>query len=358
MTSPRRTFVLAAITAVAVLVACDIPTQAPTWDTTWQVPVNDDSIAVGQLLPGGITSTGVVFQVAVKPDSIARSLGVLCGAPCGAVHGTTAALPAFSATFSVADSIPAGVLQVTPAAGQTYAYQIRNNLSFDPLRPQVGINGMIVIGLKDPSNNVIGVDTLRGQALAFGIGTTLSRAMPLGSAPVSGPFLLAAQIVIPAGATVPIDTSSRLTITSTEDSVGISSARIVIDSVAITSFAREVDLSGLAGDVKSIVQGARVKIHLQNPMAVVGGVVLDFQDGIGNSIIPAKPFALATGASDQEVGLTLSEVKTLLDQGIVTMKVTGAVTGTLSSNSADVNPTDVAELRSRIFLDLRVNGDN
>jgi len=70
MTSPRRTFALAAITAVAVLVACDIPTQAPIWDTTWQVPVNDDSIAVGQLLPGGVTSTGVVFQVAVVSDSI------------------------------------------------------------------------------------------------------------------------------------------------------------------------------------------------------------------------------------------------------------------------------------------------
>jgi len=247
---------------------------------------------------------------------------------------------------------------VTPAAGETYAYQIRNDLSFDPLRPQVGVNGMIVVGLVDPDSNVIGVDTLRGQALAFAIGSTLSRAIPLNAAPVSGPFQLAARIIIPAGATVPIDTSSRLTVTSAEDSVGISSVRIVVDSVAITSFAREVDLAGLAGDVKSIVQGARVKIHLQNPMAVVGGVVLDFQDGLGASIIPAKPFALATGASDQEVGLTLNEIKTLLDVGVVTMKVTGVVTGTLSSNAADVNPTDVAELRSRIFLDLRVNGDD
>src|SRR6188508_3433395 len=104
MTSPRRTLALAAMTAVAAIGACDIPTAAPIWDTTWQVPVNDDSVTVGQMLPGGVTSTGIIFQVAVQPDSIGSSLGQLCGAPCAAVHGTTAALPAFTATIFFEDS--------------------------------------------------------------------------------------------------------------------------------------------------------------------------------------------------------------------------------------------------------------
>src|SRR6478736_2871953 len=293
MTSPRRTIALAAMAAVAALGACDIPTSAPIWDTTWQVPVNDDSIEVAQLLPGGITSSGIVFQVAVKSDSISASLGTLCGAPCAAVSGTTAPLPAFTATLFVEDSIPDEVLQVTPAAGQTFAYSIRNQLTFDPLRPQVGVNGTIIVVMVDPDSNIIAVDTLRGQATALPIGTTLQRAMPLGTAPVSGPFQLAAHIIIPAGATVPIDTAGRLTVKTTEDSVGITSARIIIDSVAIASFSRQLDLTGLSSDVESIVQGARVKIHLQNPMAVAGGVVLSFQDGLGGDVIPAKPFALA-----------------------------------------------------------------
>ena len=358
MTSPRRTFALAAMTAVAAIGACDIPTSAPHWDTTWQIPVNDDSIEVGQVLPGGVTSTGVVFQVAVRPDSVFGSLGSLCGAPCAAVHGTTAALPAFTATLFVEDSIPAEVLQVTPAAGQTYRYEIRNNLAFDPLRPQVGINGMIIVGMIDPDSNVIAVDTLRGQASALPIGATLLRAMPINATPVSGPFQISARIVIPAGATVPIDTSGRVTVTSTEDSVGITSARVIIDSVAIASFSQEVDMSGLAGDVKSIVQAARIDIHMENPMAIAGAVLLEFKNGGGTDIIPAKPFNLAQGATTQQVSISLNDIRALLDVGIVTMKVTGVVTGTLSSNAADVTPTDVAELRSRIFLTLQVNGED
>jgi hypothetical protein len=358
MTTSRRMYALTAAAALAVLGACDVPTQAPIWDTSWQVPVNDDSIEVGQLLPGGITSTGVVFQVDVQTDSIRTSLGQLCGAPCAAVHGTTAALPAFTSTVFFEDSIPQNVLLVTPAPGETYAYELTNNLSFDPLLPQAGVFGMIVVGLVDPDSNIVGVDTLRGQALTFGVGSTLARAMALNNAAVGGPFQLAAKVIIPAGATVPIDTAGKLTVKTTEDSVGITSVRVVVDSIAIASFAREVDLTDLAGDVEEVVQSARIRIHIENPMAIAGGILVEFQDGIGNQIIPAKPLSLAVGASTQEVGLNLSEVLTLLAQGVVTMKVTGAVSGTLASNAADLHPDDVAQLSSRIFLTLRLNGED
>lgn len=358
MTTSRRTFALAAVTALAVLTACDIPTEAPKWDTSWQVPVNDDSIEVSQLLPGGITSTGVVFQVAVQNDSIRTSLGQLCGAPCAAVHGTTAPLPAFTATVFFEDSIPQNVLLVTPAAGETYAYAITNNLSFDPIRPQPGVFGMIIVGLVDPDSNIVGVDTIRGSATTFGVGTTLNRAMTLKNAAVGGPFQLAAKVVVVAGATVPIDTAGKLTVATTEDSVGITSVRVVVDDVAITSFAREVDLSDLADDVDDVVQSAKVRIQIQNPMAIAGAILLEFQDGGGGAIIPAKPLTLAVGASTQEIGLTLSEILTLLDYGIVNLKVTGAVTGTLSSNAADLRPDDVAQLSSRVFLTVRINGEN
>lgn len=358
MTPSRRMVAFSAMAAVAALVACDIPTSAPIWDTAWQVPVNDDSIEVSQILPGGITSTGVVFQVAVQSDSVRTSLGQLCGAPCAAVNGTTAALPAFTHTIFFEDSIPQDVLLVTPAAGETYAYQITNNLTFDPLLPQAGVFGMIVVGLVDPGNNIVGVDTLRGQALTLGVGTTLSRAMSLKNNAVAGPFQLAAKVVIPAGATVPIDTAGTLKVKTTEDSVGITSVRVVVDSIAVASFAREVDLSDLSGDVEDVVQSAKVRIHMENPMAVAGGIVVKFQDGLGADIIPAKPLTLATGASTQEVGLTLSEVLALLHQGTVTLKVTGVVSGTLGSNAADLHPDDVAQLASRIFLTVRLNGEN
>lgn len=358
MTSPRRTLALAAIAAVAALGACDIPTAAPIWDTTWQVPVNDDSIEVDQVLPGGITSTGVVFQVAVQSDSVSSSLGEMCGAPCAAVHGMNTAIPPFTVILFVEDSFPANVLQITPGPGQSYAYEIRNDLTFDPLRPAGGVFGMIIVGMVDPDSNIVAVDTVLGEDVALPVGTTLARTMPLGTAPVGGPFQLAARVEVPTGGTAVIDTAGRITVTTTQDSVGIAAARVVIDSVAISSFSRELDLSDLADDVTSIVQSARVRVQIQNPMAIAGAVLLEFQDGVGTDLIPAKPFALAGGASTQEVGLSLAEIVTLLDYGIVTMRVTGVVTGTLGSNAADVHPNDVAQLSSRVFLELRVNGED
>jgi hypothetical protein len=346
---------LAAV-ALGLLAACDVPTSAPKWDTSWQVPVSEDSVTIGQLLPGGVTTTGVLFNVAVGRDSVKASLGTMCPT-CGAAHGTTAALPAINYTLFIEDSVPQNVVQVTPAAGTSYAYQIVNNLPFDPLRPQAGVFGTLIIGLVDPDSNVIAVDTVRGQTVTVAPGTTLSRAMPMANLPVGGPFQLAAKVIIPAGATVPIDTGARVTIRSNQDSVGLSSVRVVVDSLSIVSISKDVDMTGIVGEFESSIQAAEVKITIQNPMSVGGAVQLQFEDDLGNDIIPPKAFTLAPGSTVQSIGLTQAGILDLIDYGTVHLRITGVVAGTLGASVAEIHPDDVAQLKSRIFVTVRIGED-
>jgi len=349
----RRPLLVAALGFVA---ACDVPTSAPKWDTSWQVPVSEDSVTIGQLLPGGVTSTGVLFKVAVKRDSIRASLATMC-ATCGVLHGTNAALPAIDYTLFVEDSMPQGVVQVTPAAASTYAYEIHNGLGFDPLRPSAGVFGTLIVGLVDPDSNVIAVDTVRGQDIAAAPGSTVSRAMSMAAVPVGGPFQLAARVVIPGGSVVPIDSGARVTVRTTQDSVALSSARVVVDSVSIVSLSKEVDLSGFLGEFESSIQSADVKITIQNPMSVGGAVQLNFLDDLGGDILPPKTFVLAPGSSEQMIGLTQAGILDLLEYGTVNLRVTGVVAGTLGASIAEFEPDDVAELKSRIFVTVRIGED-
>jgi hypothetical protein len=346
---------LAAV-ALGLLAACDLPTAAPKWDTSWQVPVSEDSVTIGQLLPGGVTTTGVLFNVAVQKDSVAASLGSMC-AGCGAVHGTTAALPGFTFTLFVEDSVPQNVVQVTPAAGTSYAYQVQNDLSFDPLRPEPGVFGTLIIGLVDPDSNVIAVDTVLGQNVTVAPGTTLSRTMPMANLPVGGPFQLAARVIVPAGATVPIDTSSRLVIRSNQDSVGLSSVRVVVDSLSIVSISKELDLTGIVGEFESSIQSADIKITIRNPMSVGGAVQLNFLDGLGADILPPKSFVLSPGDTEQMIGLTQAGILDLIEYGTVNLRITGVVAGTLGASVAEIHPDDVAELKSRVFVTVRIGED-
>jgi hypothetical protein len=352
--SARRPLLVAALGLAA---ACDVPTSAPKWDTSWQVPVSEDSVTIGQLLPGGVSSTGVLFNVAVQRDSVVTSLGAMCGGPCAAKHGTTDSLPAFSFTLFVEDSVPQNVVLVTPAPGSTYSYQVKNDLSFDPLRPQGGVFGTLIVGLVDPDSNVIAVDTVRGQTVTVAPGTVLSRTMAMTSAGVKGPFQLAARVIVPAGAVVPIDTLSSITIRSTQDSVGLSSVRVVVDSLSIVSLSKDVDLTGLVGEFESSIQAAEVKITIQNPMSIGGAVQLNFQDGLGADIIPPKAFTLAPGSTVQTIGLTQAGILDLIEYGTVHLRITGVVAGTLGASVAEIHPDDVAELKSRIFVTVRVGED-
>src|SRR5438477_3190326 len=85
--------------ALAVLSACSIPTDAPKYDTEWNVPGKSTTISVNSLLPSGVSPTNdnSAFQVTVSPatSTITRTLGQDCAA-CAALNGQTVPKPAFT----------------------------------------------------------------------------------------------------------------------------------------------------------------------------------------------------------------------------------------------------------------------
>src|SRR5438045_3814213 len=141
----RRIHASRGLFALALVAACDIPTHAPNWDMTWNVPSKSTSLSVSAILPNGVSVTpnGSAFQVNVAPVTITRTLGADCPA-CAAANGKTVAKPAFTSSGNGSTTLPAGLTSAT-LIGDTLIVTITNGLNFDPIRPGGGATGTLTI---------------------------------------------------------------------------------------------------------------------------------------------------------------------------------------------------------------------
>ena len=74
--------------------ACDLPSEAPSWDTRWIVRADSTRIGVGELLPDRISlnDAGDLFSVQVDPTTLSWTLLDLCP-PCAGLDGQTVPKP-------------------------------------------------------------------------------------------------------------------------------------------------------------------------------------------------------------------------------------------------------------------------
>ena len=78
------------LAGAAVTAACDVPTAAPKWNTTWQVPADSSEIGVASLLPSAVTVVTVdgvkAFEIGLPGSDVSESLGQMCPS-CASANG-------------------------------------------------------------------------------------------------------------------------------------------------------------------------------------------------------------------------------------------------------------------------------
>ena len=338
------------------IVACGLPTEvpkAPLIDERWVVPTQSSRIAVGSLLPNGVTvlpdSSG--FTVAIPNSTITRTLSQDCSA-CVATNGLTAPKPAFVAIASLSSSLP---VEITSSAlvGGTLQVVMSHNYTFDPLRPNAAASaakGYAVITVSN-GTTVIGKDSIDGATTAFSPNTSVTRSIPLTGA-ITGSSPVTASVVVnsPLGDPVLIDASRTLTATSSAVGLKVASANVTVVGRQFNSTS-SIDLSGVDKTVTDHVQSGALLLTLVNPFAVTSTLTVTFSPQGGTNITRTVP--LATGNSTVRIDFSAAELKSLLGHK-VSLAYTGAVTPT--TGSVTISPRQAVIITTRLDVSLQVGG--
>lgn len=335
------------------LAACDLPSSAPRWETTWNVPADSTKIGVGQLLPSGVTlsPSGNAFQVAITPVTVTRQLGADCS-QCAAANGTTVPKPAFTVNTSDTTALPSQLASAT-LVGDTLTLQVNNGFDFDPIRPAAGTYGTLTLTVKN-GTTTLGSRSVSGSTTALPAGAVTSFRVPLAGTVVGGPGVRVTLTVdSPAGDPVMMNSNSTISATASVGTFSVSQAAVTVNSQSITSSAKSIDLTDVSSDVANRVQGGSVDLTITNPFGVAGPVTLRLTPAGVAPVV--KSFTLASGpSSTSRVDFTASELKSLLGQ-----KVDMSLTGTVSapSGTVTITPTQAVSVTTRLQMTLSTGGN-
>ncbi|MBI4408496.1 MAG: hypothetical protein HY561_02230 [Gemmatimonadetes bacterium] len=337
------------------LVACDIPTELPKWNTTWVVEGESTSMAVSSLLPSSVrvATGGGAFELIVGGTSFSRTLGQLCGAPCTAANGQTVPKPAFTGGFSSGISLPSDVVSATLAGG-SISVQLTNGFGFDPIRPSASARGFVAVTVST-GGTTLAVDTIKGQTTSFPSNTTLNRTLDLNPANIAGPIQVDVTVSSPAGDPATINTSQSFGVVATPGTLSVSEARVAVASKTVTVTNATLDLDLDATVAEHVKEGAFL-LEIDNPFDLTGSFQLTMTPPDHPAI--AKSFTVGPGQDTVTITLTPDEMDALLcppgpgeecgGAREITLAAAGAVTGTGTPPAVTVTPTQVLTIHSKI----------
>jgi hypothetical protein len=335
------------VLALAAVAACDLPTAAPKLEQQWAVPVASNRIAIAELLPASVEVTPDAFRVPLEAASATLRLQDFCGAIC-AVPGVRAPKPAFTATIPLSVTRPTDFASATLAGGDTVRLSVVHNFGFPLLLPEGAASaGSLAVEL------VIGRDTLRavrtGTTTPWPSGSTLDidLVLPAG-ATLSSDVKLLLAIDSPAGDSVTINGSTRLTASAAVGAVGVTSVSAAVPDVELTSRAVELDLSQFDADIASKARSAELTLSIENSLDVQGTFTLAFTGSHGHLIAP-RSIAVRAGSSTATIALSRSDLDHILGQRI-TLTLTGGVTATGPGGLLTIRPTDAIAVDARLAL--------
>jgi hypothetical protein len=338
------------------LPGCDIPTQAPEWDTRWIVPGRTIGIAVDDFLPAGVEVApgGDAFRVRAVRGTIEMVLADLCP-PCVPLDGTVAPKPAFAGAVHTVVQLPDDIVMVEIAQGRARVL-VSHEFDFDPLRPGGPETGTLRLTLlDDATDRVLASTTVRGEDQGFSPGAAgaLEEELELEPGPVSPALRLLVELHSPAGEPVPIDASRGF-------HVSVEIGPILVSSAQVLTVGREVDLEPTSLEVEGVdevlverIQSGGVHLDVTNPFGV--GLVGTLRiDGPDFSAIQ-RAFTLPAGpASRVSVELSGEELRSFLGRAGVT--VSGGATVTEDPPTATLRPGQEVEVRVRLDATVRVGG--
>lgn len=134
------------LAALALLGACDVPTELPRWTTDWDVTLVSDTLDLERLLPTSVRPVAGGFAM----DSVSESSRVRLGDVCEVCTCFSGPLPPVEITpTDWPVPLPAGVVDARLSEG-TARLTLHNELSFDLLDDGEGARGFLVVELVDP----------------------------------------------------------------------------------------------------------------------------------------------------------------------------------------------------------------
>lgn len=342
MRSSRATL---AVLGLALLAACDYPTEAPILDQRWILPVESSTISVNQFLPSGVTVAGNAFSVRVDPFSTSRTLGELCAA-CGPLQGLPAPAPSFNSTITLNQSLPADVAQATVTSGSV-TVAINNGLNYDPMAG----GGSIAVALRDGANGpTVGQTTFTG---AFPTGQTRSQTLTINPGPLGSNLVVSAVVHSPGGQVTTIDNSQRITVTATPSPITVSSARVNVANRSVSFDPVDLDVEDIESAITDRIQGGTIILEITNPFGVSVTANVSISRPSGGPL--TKPVTIGSGAtSTAQLTYTGDELRSFLGKSGVRLTGTGTVSA--AAGTITVSPGQRVSIKSKLDVTLRIGG--
>jgi hypothetical protein len=360
----------AALLGVALgVAACDIASfiqdPKPRFEQTWNVPAENTTISVADLIPPSVTiysTPGVTpedssaFRLNYGLTPYSRRIGDDCAA-CEALNGTNAIKPAFVVSIGSNSALPTEIVSADVVSG-VITLQITNGLSFDPLRVRStpGAQGFLVLTIGSGAIQ-LGRDSINGATTAFPPGTTLTRNIPLAIETVTGSLSMGMTLNSPVGdAPVPINANGTVAATGTMQDVLLASVSVNVANRTMSSTTRDsIKLSEIDSSFMDNLQAAALLMTITNPFDITGSFTAGFRYGTQPSDVITKVFVLPSGAPQQtSVGLTRDEILTLFGKDIE-FTLTGTVNG---AGPVTVTPRQAIQSENRLQLKVLTGGGN
>lgn len=374
--SLKGTLALAALVA-----ACAIPTEAPNWDVTWNLPLPQEDgpqkIGVQKMLPSGVTlvaptppsTTPTAFNA--NPTTAIPSISRTLGANCPACPTATAPKPAFTAPIATTTiSLPTGLASATLAAGSQVVVTIQNNFTFDPIRPPGGANGTVSLAINN-GTTTLGQVTLDGATSAIPANATTTITIPLtGTINTSQTITITQSMVSPAGAAgSPVTMNpSQTFVASAAATINVASATVNLGVQAIDSPGEPMDLSSIDVAVANrIADSATTQgslfLTITTPYTISANATITFTGtreveggSSGTTLVPIVPvvktLVLPAATATQNtftvpVNLTGQELRRMIGSSLV-----ATFTGNTVAGTTVVTPASEISITGRMQIRL------
>lgn len=344
----------AGITAVFLLLGCDIPTEPPAVEQRWVIPAEETRFGVAELLPGDVslTADSSAFLVDFDPVTFSVTLGSLCPL-CLAADGLTTLKPAFIGSFSSTVSFPPEVTAVDVIDGEV-EFEIFNGFNFDPIRPGEGVFGHMELDISDDADgDGLGNLLIEGEDRAFGPGTTLMPSVPVESALVEGPVRVRVTLDSPTGDTVTVDASDSVRVTSTPRDIRVRSVEIDVASRSVTLDPVSLDVAGVDSTLTNRIVSGDFVLDVVNPFRVAA----DFDLEISGPTITTIQKSASIGPEAESravIGFTGEELRSFLGEPDVVLS--GGAVVDADAGSVVVSPGEELVLAASLDLTLQVGG--
>lgn len=334
-----------ALASLCAATACDFPTAPPRFETRFVVPVEPTRIAIGELLPAGVTETPErdAFSIDVPGFALSRTLGEMCS-ECALANGLTLPKPAFTFELSRDLELPAELIRAEVVEGGVRV-SLANDLGFDPLRPGSGSRGTLELALSAAGREIAHL-LVRGEDTGFPSGSTLTRTLEVAPGEVTEPLVFELTLDSPEGDPVRIESERGL-------GVEVEPLPFLVAEVEVRLAEQAVEVAGVPLDATNVdpglverVRGGAVDLETESPWAVSGTLTLRL-DGIVRSV------EVAPGTRTQRMELSEEEIR-----GILGREVTLTAEGSLSATGGSIllRPGQELTISPRLLLEVELGG--